>query len=76
MMHRVSSEEGRGQFHMCRNHLGLFKMQILDLQGGPGLRSCVCEKLLADPTLSSSGRPGRTAGNRHLEESLSLSEMF
>lgn len=73
-MRRVASQEGRGQFHMCGNHLGLFKMQIL--QGGPGLRSCVCEKLLADPTLSSSGWPGLTAGYRHLEESLSRSEMF
>ena len=49
VMHRVASQEGRGQFHAWWNHLGLLKMQSLNLQGGQGLRSRVCEKLLVTP---------------------------
>lgn len=75
VMLRIASQEGRGQFHVCRNHLGLLKMQILNLQGGPGLKSCICEKLLADPTLSSSGWPGLTVGYRHLK-CFKLSEKY
>ena len=75
VMHRVASQEGRGQFHVCRNHLGLLKMQILNLQGGPGLRSRVCEKLLADPTLSSSGWQGAQQGTDSWE-SLSLGNVL
>lgn len=75
VMHRVASQEGSGQFHVCRNHLGLLKMQILNLQGGLGLRSRICEKLLADPTLSSSGWQGSQQGTDSWK-SLSLSEMF
>lgn len=67
---RVASQEGRGQFYVCRNHLGLLKKQILNLQGRPGLKSCIC-----DPTLSSSGWPGLTAGYRHLK-CFKLSEKY